>query len=124
MQPPAPPAQLADPPAQPVVPPVQPGPMPQLNWSHFKPEFVGKPDEYEGAHPLRTNYWMDTHAFLEGVKVQRFCLTLVGEARLRYESLRPIVLDWNGLQTQFRQHYSKIGNNYFMCGDHFTLMKI
>ena len=45
---------------------------------------------------------MDIHAFPEGVKVQRFCLTLVGEARLWYESHRPIALDWNGLQTQFR----------------------
>ena len=53
---------------------------------------------------------MDTHVFSEGVKVQRFCLTLVGEARLWYESLRTIILDWNGLQTQFRQQYSKIGN--------------
>ena len=49
-------------------------------------------------------------AYPEGVKVQRFCLTLAGEATLWYESLRPITLDWNGLQTQFRQQYSKIGN--------------
>ena len=53
---------------------------------------------------------MDTHDFPEGVKVQRFCLTLVDEARLWSESLRPIVLDWNGLQNQFRQQYSKVGN--------------
>ena len=53
---------------------------------------------------------MDTHAFPEGVKVQRFCLTLVGEARLWYGQLGPIALDWNGLQNQFRQQYSKIGN--------------
>ena len=84
--------------------------MPQLNWSHFKPEFAGKPDEDAEVHLLRTNDWMDTHAFPEGVKVQRFCLTLVGEARLWYESLRSVALDWNGLQTQFRQQYSKIGN--------------
>ena len=45
---------------------------------------------------------MDTHAFPEGVKVQRFCLSLVGEARLWYELLRPTVLDWNALQSQFR----------------------
>ena len=64
--------------------------MPQLNWSHFKPEFAGKPDEDAEAHLLRTNDWMDTHVFPEGVKAQRFCLTLVGEARLWYESLRPI----------------------------------
>ena len=56
--------------------------MPQLNWSHFKPEFTAKPDEDVEAHLLRTNDWMDTHAFPECVKVQRFYLTLVGEARL------------------------------------------
>ena len=37
---------------------------------------------------------MDTHTFPEGVKVQHFCLTLVGEGRLWYESLRPINVDW------------------------------
>ena len=72
VQPSAPPAQPVVPPAQPVVPPVQPGPMPQLYWSHFKPEFTGKPDEDAEAHLLRTNDCMDTHAFPEGVKVQRF----------------------------------------------------
>ena len=39
-----------------------------------------------------------THAFPEGVKVQQLCLTLVGEARLWYESLRPINIDCLGLQ--------------------------
>ena len=46
---------------------------------------------------------MDTYAFPKGVKVQHFCLTLVGEARL-YESLRPINLDWNGLQNSFERN--------------------
>ena len=70
---------------------------------------------------------MDTHAFPEGVKVQRFCVSLVGEARLWYESLRPIALDWNGSQAEFRQQYLKIVNTreqLFMCGDHSTLIKI
>ena len=61
--------------AQSIVPlaqPIQPAPMPELNWSHFKPEFTGKPDEDAEAHLLRTNDWMDTHAFPEGVKVHRF----------------------------------------------------
>ena len=71
--------------------------MPKIHWSHFKPEFAGKLDEDVEVHPLRTNDWMDTHAFQEDAKVQRFCLTLEGEARLWYESLRPIALDWNGL---------------------------
>ena len=84
--------------------------VPQLNWSHFKPEYSGKPDEYAEAHLLRTNDWLDTHKFLNQVKVQRFCLTLVGEARLWYESLRLINVDWAGLQNIFRQQYSKIGN--------------
>ena len=53
---------------------------------------------------------MDTYAFKEGVKVQRFCLTLAGEARLWYESLTAINIDWLGLQKLFRQQYSKIGN--------------
>ena len=70
---------------------------------------------------------MDTHTFPEGVKVQGFCLSFVGEARLWYESLRPIALDWNGLQTQFRQQYSEKGNTreqLFYRGDHSTSMKI
>ena len=40
-----------------------------------------------------TNDGMGTHAFPEGVKGQHFCLTLIGEARLWYESLRPITFD-------------------------------
>ena len=56
------------------------------------------------------NDWMGTHQFKEGVKVQHICLTLIGEARLWYESLRPINVDWIRLQNQFRQRYSKIGN--------------
>ena len=55
MQPPAALAQPAVPPVQPAAPPLQPGPMPQFNWSHFKPEFAGKPDEDAEAHLLRTN---------------------------------------------------------------------
>ena len=74
--------------------------MPQLNWSHFKPEFTGKPDEDVEAHLLRTNNWMNTHVFPEGVKGQCFCPTLVGEARLWYECLRPINVHWMGLQNQ------------------------
>ena len=56
------------------------------------------------------NDWVDTHQFQEGVKVQCFCLTLVEEIGLWYESLGPINVDWIGLQNQFRQQYSKIGN--------------
>ena len=61
-------------------------------------------------HLLCTNDWMNTHYFVEGVNVQRFCLTLLGEARLWYHSLESINVDWQGLQNLFRKQYSKIGN--------------
>ena len=96
-------------PAQQAQQPVQPAQQGQqvvhLNWSHFKPEFSGKPKEDAEAHLLRTNNWnnwMNTHHFRENVKVQRFCLTLIGEARLWYASLEPINVDWQGLQNLFR----------------------
>ena len=101
---------------------------PQLNWSHFKPKFAGKPEEDAEAHLLRMNNWMDTHDFPDNVKVQRFCLTLIGEARLWYELLRPINAEWDDLQNMFRQQYSKIGNTreqlFHAHGDHFILMRI
>ena len=81
-----------------------------MNWLHFKPEFSGKPDEDVEAHLLRTNHWMTTHDFLEAVKVQRFCLTLVDEARNWIASLEPVAMTWQKLQTMFRHQYSKICN--------------
>ena len=33
---------------------------PQLNWSHFKPEYAGRLDEDAEAHLLRMNDWMYT----------------------------------------------------------------
>ena len=61
-----------------------------LNWTDFKSEFSGKPEEDAEAHLFKINDWMNVHHFLEDIKVQRFYLTLVGEARLWYESLQPI----------------------------------
>ena len=58
-----------------------------LNWSNFKPEFSEKPDEAAEAHLLHSNDWMTAHNFVDGIRVQRFCLTLLGEARLWYHSL-------------------------------------
>ena len=40
-----------------------------LNWSHFKPEFAGRPEEDMEAYCLHTNDWMITHNFLQDVKV-------------------------------------------------------
>ena len=53
---------------------------------------------------------MNAHHFVDGVKVQGFCLTLLGEARLWYQSLEPINMDWPELQNLFSQQYSKIDN--------------
>ena len=75
----------------------EPGPI-NINWSHFKPQFSGKPEEDAEAHLLQTNDWMNAHHFLEEIKVRRFCLTLIGEARLWHQSLEPINVDWQGLQ--------------------------
>ena len=106
--------QNSPPPLNPFIPNAPPAPKvphrPQLNWSHFKPKYADKPDEDAEAHLLGTNDWMDTQEFLDQVKVQKFCLTLVGEARLWYESLRLINVDWVDLQNIFGQQYSKIGS--------------
>ena len=50
-----------------------------LNWSNFKPEFSGKPEEDAEVHLLHSNDWMNAHCFDEDIKVQRLCLTLLGE---------------------------------------------
>ena len=90
-------------PNNPIPLPEQP-PMPmannQLYWSHFKPDFSGKPKEDAEANLLRTTDWMTTHDFPENQKVRRFCLTLLGEARLWYETLniKQQQLNWEGLQ--------------------------
>ena len=41
-----------------------------------------KPEEDVEANLLHSNDWMNAHHFDEDIKVQRFCLTLLGGARL------------------------------------------
>ena len=56
---------------------------------------------------------MEAHHFDAGIRVQRFCLTLLGEARLWYHSLEPLgETTWVQLQNLFRQRYSKLGNTH------------
>ena len=88
-------------------------PAPQIiyqNWIGKKPEFSGKPEEDAECHLLSTRDWMEAHNFPEGGKVRHFHVTLIGEARLSYESLAPLDNDWPALQNKFRWQYSKIGN--------------
>ena len=84
----------------------------QLNWSHFRPEFSGKPKEDVEAHLLRTEDWMHTHDFPEDQKVRKFCLTLMQGPKLWYATLnaQQQQLTWEGLQDRFRQQYSKFGS--------------
>ena len=99
---------------------------PQLNWCHFKPKYAGKLEEDVEAHLLMTNNWMDTQNFHDHLKVQRFCLTLVGEARLRYESLRPINADWEEYNICLGSNtltLVTLGNNYFTHGRSFHFDK-
>ena len=99
--------------------PVQPvsvglvAPVPQIiyqNWIGKKPEFSGKPEEDAESHLFSTRDWMEAHNFPDRDKVRHFCLTLIGEARLWYESLALLDDDWPALQNKFRWQYSKIGN--------------
>ena len=83
------------------------------NWSNFKPEFSGKSEEDAEAHLLCPNDWMNAHHFNNDVKVQRFCLTLLGEARLWFQSLEPLGnTTWPQLQNLCRQRYSKLANTH------------
>ena len=44
------------------------------------------------------------------ISVRRFCLTLIGEARLWYETLGAAQLDWETLRDCFQQQYLKVGS--------------
>ena len=88
-------------------------PAPQIfyqNWIGKKLEFSGKPEEDAESHLLSTRDWMEAHNFPEGEKVRHFRVTLIGEARLWYESLALLDNAWPTLQNKFRWQYSKIGN--------------
>ena len=99
-----------------------------INWSNFKPEFSGKPEEDAEAHLLCCNDWMNAHHFIDDVMVQRFCLTLLGEARLWFQSFEPFNnITW----PQYRIYLGKgiqnwviHVNNYFMHVGHSILMRI
>ena len=74
---------------------------------------MGKPEEDAEAHLLCSNDWMNAHCFNDDVKVQRFYLTLLGEARLWFQSLEPLEgTTWPQLQNLFRQRYSNLGNTH------------
>ena len=56
---------------------------------------------------------MNAHHLNDDVKVQRFCLTLLGEARPWFQSLEPLGnTTWPQLQNLCRQRYSQLGNTH------------
>ena len=80
-------------------------PAPQIfyqNWIGKKLEFSGKPEEDADSHLHSMRDWMEVHNFPEGEKVRHFGVTLIGEARLWYESLAPLDNNWPTLQNKFR----------------------
>ena len=81
-----------------------------MNLSYFKLEYSGKPDEDPEAQILRTIDWMDTHNFTPNQRIQRFPLTLTGEARLWYQSIHPFQGNLEDLQERLSTQFSKIGN--------------
>ena len=53
-----------------------------INWSNFKPEFSGKPEEDAEAHLLHSNDWMNAHRFIDGVKVKRFLSYIIKRCKV------------------------------------------
>ena len=53
-----------------------------LNWSNFKPEFSGKPEEDAEAHLLRSNDWMEAHRFDEEYKSSEILSHIVGGSKV------------------------------------------
>ena len=63
----------------------------------------GGPVHREGQHPLPQQVIQQQQLHMSwSQKVQRFCLTLVGEARNWYATLEPLAMTWPELQNMFR----------------------
>ena len=72
-----------------------------LNWSNFKPEFSGKPEEDAEAHLLHSNDWMNAHHFDEDIKVQRFLSHTVGRSMIMVSISRTLRRHNMALITEF-----------------------
>ena len=58
---------------------------------------------------------MEAHCFNEDIRVKRFCLTLLGEARLWYQSLEPLgETTWAYVYVLNQQPSRKIFHIHFM----------
>ena len=80
------------------------------------------------AHLLRMEDWMTTHNFPEDQKVGKFCLTLMGEARLWYATLNVLQqqLNWEAYKIDLGNNTPNLGtleDNISMNGDLSNLMR-
>ena len=83
--------------------------MVHLNWSHFKPEFLGKPDENTEAHLLHTNNWMNAHILVEGVQSPKILSNTIRRSQIMVSYITAYYCRLAKV-TKFRQQYSEIGN--------------
>ena len=72
-----------------------------LNWSNFKPEFSGKPEEDAEAHLLCSNDWMEAHHFDANIRVQRFLPHTIGGSKIVVPLLRTFGRHHMGTVTKF-----------------------
>ena len=61
-----------------------------INWLIFKPEFSEKPEEDAEAHLLCSNDWMNTHHFIDGVKIPKILSYITRRSKLWFQSLEPL----------------------------------
>ena len=103
-----------------------------LQTSKNKIQYNQHRKRYNKLNPLGTGHILNQNCQVDQMKMQKLTdweqmmgwepiivqrrqrykilLTLMAEAKLWYESLDPVVEDWQGLQDQFRHQYSKFGN--------------
>ena len=68
-----------------------------MNWSHFKPEYSGKPEEDVEAHLLRMNDWMNTHYLFEDEKSSEILSDSYGRSQIMVCFIRTYSNDMAGI---------------------------
>ena len=72
-----------------------------LNWSNFKPEYSGKPEEDADAHLLCWNDWMEAHHFNEDIKSTEVLPHTTGRSKIMVPIYRTFGRDYMGTITKF-----------------------
>ena len=74
-----------------------------INWSNFKPEFSGKPEEDVEAHLLCSNDWMNAHCFDEDRKSSKILSYIVRRSKIMVSFLRTLKRHSIGTTTEYIQ---------------------